>query len=104
MVDFTGMTIPERANYCQNLYQEKGSATPKCADHFNINKSCDYICCGHCPDYKVCDRGKCTQVWIDPKLVIDNPAGWLICVTLDDGRLVSGTVPCTISEMYDDNN
>ncbi|TEB12635.1 hypothetical protein Psfp_03713 [Pelotomaculum sp. FP] len=103
-MDFTGMTLPERANYCLNLYLEEGTAIPKCADHFNNNKTCGYICCGHCPSYTGCDLAKCKQVWIDPKLVIDNPAGRLIYVVLGDGRLVSGSVPCTISEMYDDNN
>lgn len=102
-MDFTRMSIPERASYCQNLYREEGSAVPKCADHFNVNKTCGHICCGHCPDYENCDRVKCTQVWIDPKLVIENPTGRLIYVVLGDGRLVSGTITCTISEMYDDN-
>jgi hypothetical protein len=34
---------------------------------------------------------------------MDNPAGRLIYVVLATGRLVSGSVPCIISEAYDDN-
>lgn len=103
-MDFTRMTLPERASHCLHIYREEGAAMPKCADHFNNNKECGYICCGYCPDYIACDLVKCKQVWIDPRLVIENPTGRLIYVMLGDGKLVSGSIPCTISEMYDDNN
>jgi hypothetical protein len=100
---FTEMTLAERANYCLNIYRPVKESVPKCADNFNDNSACGSICCGHCPDYNRCDREKCERVWIDPKLIMDNPAGRLIYVVLATGRLVSGSVPCIISEAYDDN-
>lgn len=102
-MDFTNMTLKERANYCLNIYDDKEGAIPKCADNFMQNQKCGYICCGHCPDYAGCNGEKCRQVWIDPRLIIDNPAGRLCYIVLETGRLVSGSVPCIISDMYDDN-
>ncbi len=103
-MDFAEMTLKERANHCLNIYrEEKEGSAPKCADNFNANEQCGYICCGHCPEYLVCSEKKCRQVWIDPRLVMDNPAGRVIYVVLETGRLVSGSVPCIISEAYDDN-
>ncbi len=99
----TGMTLKERANYCLNIYNEGEGALPKCADNFNDNLTCGSICCGHCPDYNCCDKGKCKRVWIDPQQIMENPTGRIIYVVLSTGRLVSGSVPCIISEAYDDN-
>jgi hypothetical protein len=98
------MTVKERAGYCQNIYKDKsGMEPPKCSDFLLDNQECDNICCGHCHDYTACSREKCRKVWIDPTLIIDNPVGRLIYVVLETGQLVSGSVPCIISEMYDDN-
>lgn len=103
-MDFTKMTLQERANHCLNIYHEdREGAAPKCADNFNSNESCGFICCGHCPDYSNCNEKKCWQVWIDPYLVTDNPTGRVLYVVLETGRLVAGSVPCIISEAYDDN-
>lgn len=102
-MDFTNMTLKERANHCLNIYDDKEGATPKCADNFMQNQKCDYICCGYCPDYTGCNEEKCRQVWIDARLIMDNPAGRLCYIFLETGRLVSGSVPCLISDMYDDN-
>ncbi|BAF60854.1 hypothetical protein PTH_2673 [Pelotomaculum thermopropionicum SI] len=103
-MDFKAMSLKERANYCLNIYYPEGKEmVPKCADNFNENEKCGYICCGHCPDYDACEEGKCKKVWIDPYLVTDDPKGRIHYVVLETGRLVSGSVPCLISEMYDDN-
>jgi hypothetical protein len=102
-VDFTKLTLTERANHCQNIFREGEDAIPRCADNFNNNHACGLICCGHCPDYNQCEREKCERVWINPKLIMANPAGRIIYVVLATGRLVSGSVPCIISEAYDDN-
>lgn len=103
-MDFTKMTVKERANYCQNIYDnEVNKELPKCSDHFLDNQDCGSICCGHCPGFEVCAKEKCRKVWINPRLVIDNPVGRLIYVVLETGELVSGSIPCIISEMYDDN-
>lgn len=102
-MDYTSMNLIERANCCLNIYYEDGEgATPKCSDNFNENQRCGYICCGHCPDYADCGE-KCRQVWIDPRRITDDPRGRLYYVVLETGRLVSGSIPCLISEMYDDN-
>lgn len=102
-MDFTGMTLQERANCCLNIYNEREGVNPKCSDNFNDNPQCGYICCGHCPDYAGCSEGKCKQVWIDPYRLTDDPRGRLYYVVLETGQLVSGSIPCLISEMYDDN-
>lgn len=103
-MDFTVMTVKERAGLCQNIYDDiSGKRLPKCSDFLLDNQECDSICCGHCPDYTTCGREKCRKVWIDPTLIIDNPTGRLIYVVLETGQLVSGSIPCIISEMYDDN-
>lgn len=102
-MDFTRMTLKERANHCLNIYQEDVKSTPKCADNFISNEQCGSICCGHCREYSNCKENKCRQVWIDPRLVMENPTGRVIYVVLETGRLVSGSVPCIISESYDDN-
>lgn len=102
-MDFTGMTLKERADYCLNIYREDAEGTlPKCSDNFNDNKQCGYICCGHCPDYNGCGQ-KCLRVWIDPGLLTSNPKGRLVYMLLETGRLVSGSIPCLISDAYDDN-
>ena len=62
---------------------------------------CGGICCGYA-DYTTCAGGKCRKVWINPRLIMDNPVGRLIYVELQP-KLVTGSVPCIISEMYDDN-
>lgn len=104
-MDFTKMSLKERANYCLNIYNAgKEGEIPKCSDNFNENRECGYVCCGHCPEYATCSKGKCQQVWIDPHIITDRPEGRLYYVVLETGRLVSGSVPCLISEMYDDNN
>lgn len=103
-MDFTKMSVKERAGCCQYIYtNERDTELPKCSDNFLDNQDCGSICCGHCPDYDTCEAEKCRKVWIDPRLVIDNPVGRLIYVVLGTGELVSGSIPCIISEMYDDN-
>lgn len=102
-MDFTGMTLKERANECLYSYNRREGATSKCSDNFNHNQRCGYICCGHCPDYTACEEGKCRRVWIDPRRITDDPRGRLYYVVLETGQLVSGSIPCLISEMYDDN-
>ncbi len=103
-MNYEEMTMQERANLCQNIYQDSGEAeTPKCSDIFLDTPQCGSICCGHCPKYTGCVEAKCEKVWIDPRTIIDNPVGRLIYVELESGRLVSGSIPCIISEMYDDN-
>lgn len=103
-MNFTNLTMGERANLCLNIYQEEGVQAPKCSDTYNENRDCGYICCGHCPDYADCTRGKCSRVWIDPgKVTKENPTGRIYYVVLETGMLVSGSIPCIISEMYDDN-
>lgn len=102
--NFAAMTVKERAGYCVNLVVEgKEASVPGCSDHFNINERCGYICCGYCSDYAGCDEGRCKQVWIDFRLVTEDPRGRLHYVVLETGELVSGSIPCLISEMYDDN-
>lgn len=102
-MDFSQMTRQDRAGCCLNFYREEGAATPKCSDNFNENRECGYICCGYCPDYNGCARGKCRQVWIDPHKITADPRGRLYYVILETGELVAGSIPCLISEMYDDN-
>ncbi|MFA4885291.1 MAG: hypothetical protein WC601_05890 [Desulfotomaculaceae bacterium] len=103
-MDFENMTIPERADHCQNIYLKDGDkGVPKCSDNFLNNQQCDNICCGHCQDYLTCEEEKCRKVWINPRLIIADPVGRLIYVVLATGQLVSGSIPCIISEMYDDN-
>lgn len=103
-MDFSKMSLQERANHCQNIYLEEGDkGVPKCSDNFLDNQQCGNICCGHCPDYTACGEEKCRKVWINPRLIIENPVGRLIYVVLETGQLVSGSIPCIISEMYDDN-
>ena len=103
-LDFRKMDLKERANLCQNIYRgDEGNKYPKCSDIFHDNQACGYICCGHCPDYSSCAKEKCNKVWIDPFKVMDNPTGRLIYVVLETGELVTGSIPCIISDMYDDN-
>ncbi|MEG3069597.1 MAG: hypothetical protein HQP61_01810 [Peptococcaceae bacterium] len=103
-MDFTKLSIKQRADLCENIYNnDRGNGPPKCADHFLDNQECGNICCGHCPHYTTCTKEKCRKVWINPRLVMDNPVGRLIYVDLATGELVTGSVPCIISEMYDDN-
>lgn len=102
-MDFSQMTLPDRASHCLNIYLEKEGAVPKCCDSYNENRECGSICCGYCPDYRNCRRGKCRQVWIDPHKIMDDPRGRLCYVVLETGQLIAGSVPCLISEMYDDN-
>jgi len=102
-MDFTKMTLSERAGYCLNIYHTGKGKIPKCSDNFNENRECGGICCGHCPEYTGCGREKCRQVWLNPYLITDKPEGRLHYVVLATGRLVSESVPCLISEMYDDN-
>jgi hypothetical protein len=104
ILDFTKMTVKERSSYCQNIYRNEGDEElPNCSDHLLDNQDCGSICCGYCPDYTTCDEEKCRKVWINPHMIMDNPVGRLIYVVLDTGQLVTGSIPCIISEMYDDN-
>ena len=103
-MDFTNMSVKERSSFCENIYHEgDDKGLPKCADHFLDNQDCGGACCGHCPDYASCEREKCRKVWINPRLIMDDPTGRLIYVVLETGELVTGSIPCIISEMYDDN-
>lgn len=103
-MDFTKMSAKERASLCENIYyDEKGKGFPKCSDHFLDNQDCGSICCGHCLDYAACGEEKCRKVWINPRLIMNDPVGRLIYVVLETGELVTGSIPCIISEMYDDN-
>lgn len=103
-MDFTKMSIKERADLCENIYNNEGDkGLPKCADHFLDNQDCGSICCGYCPDYATCGNEKCRKAWINPRLIMDNPVGRLIYVELETGKLITGSIPCIISEMYDDN-
>lgn len=102
-MDFTKMSVKERAGFCENIYNKEDNETPNCSDHFLDNQDCGGICCGHCPGYDDCGKEKCRKVWINPRLIMDNPVGRLIYVVLESGELVTGSIPCIISEMYDDN-
>lgn len=102
-MDFSKMTLKERANHCLHIYKEGGEGeTPRCSDNFNDNQRCGYICCGHCPDYAACEE-RCRLVWIDPLRLTGDPRGRLYYIVLETGELVAGSIPCLISDMYDDN-
>lgn len=103
-MDFKKLTVAERASHCIHISKQNPTGASVCSNFFVLNQGCGNICCGQCSKYDNCPKDeKCGQVWVDPYQYTKNPTGRTYYVVLETGEFVSGTIPCIISEMYDDN-